>query len=94
MTEKRMSNEDYKKGYADGFQAGFELAKKQPVDIVNPNPLSPNIWRNNPPGSPSYGCAVCGLSYKDGAMGYVCPRTDCPSRVYCGTEVGYTTGGT
>lgn len=29
------------------------------------------------------GCGVCGLNSKD-AMGYVCPRSDCPTRVTCG----------
>jgi len=82
-----MSDEDYKKGYVDGFKDGFELAldKSQP---------QPNIWRNNPPGSPSYGCSVCELCYKDGTIGYVCSRIDCPTKFTCRSEVGYTTGET
>lgn len=29
------------------------------------------------------GCRVCGIGKNGEPMGYVCPRTDCPTRVYC-----------
>ena len=27
------------------------------------------------------GCRVCGIGKDGGAVGYVCPRTDCPTRI-------------
>lgn len=29
------------------------------------------------------GCPVCGLGADGRAMGYVCPRNDCPTRITC-----------
>lgn len=29
------------------------------------------------------GCRVCGIGANGEALGYVCPRTDCPSRFTC-----------
>ena len=72
-----MSDDDYKRGYADGFRDGHKAGR----DFYEQN----TFWRNNPPGAPSYGCSVCGLSWKDGAMGYVCGHPQCPSKVTCGT---------
>jgi hypothetical protein len=31
----------------------------------------------------STGCKVCGIGANGETMGYVCPRTDCPTRVTC-----------
>jgi hypothetical protein len=81
MTEKKM-NDEYKKGYADGFRDGHKAG----LDSI--------YWRPNPPGAPAYGCPVCGLCYKDGTIGYYCPRIDCPTKFTCRSEVGYTTGET
>jgi hypothetical protein len=33
------------------------------------------------------GCRVCGVGDGGKAMGYVCPRSDCPMRVTCGGTV-------
>ena len=30
------------------------------------------------------GCRVCGIGADGKAYGYVCPRSDCPTRVTCG----------
>ena len=30
------------------------------------------------------GCAVCGIGADGKAYGYVCPRSDCPTKVTCG----------
>jgi hypothetical protein len=79
-------SDDYKKGYADGFRDGHKAGR----DYVESQP--PGIWRNNPPGSPAYGCPVCGLSSKDGVMGYVCYHPQCPTRVTCGPNVSRTIG--
>ena len=31
----------------------------------------------------SMGCSVCGIGSDGGAIGYVCTRTDCPTRITC-----------
>ena len=33
------------------------------------------------------GCAVCGIGADGKAYGYVCPRSDCPTKVTCGGAV-------
>lgn len=56
--------------------------------VTNPNTfrVPPNDW---PTPQPPYnmkaytGCTTCGIT---GANGYVCPRTDCPSRISCQTK--------
>ena len=35
-----------------------------------------------PAGYTPKSCSVCGMNF-NGPMGYVCPRSDCPSRVTC-----------
>jgi len=74
-----MSNEDYAKGYNDGFRAGLEAGKT----IQPSNPL----WDNKPQ------CRVCGMVF-DKVMGYVCMHNNCPSRVTCSNEISYSFGGT
>jgi hypothetical protein len=56
-------SDEYKKGYADGFKDGHKAGQEL---------LNELFWRNHPPESPAYGCSVCGMNWKDGAMGYVC----------------------
>ena len=34
-----------------------------------------------------YGCRVCNNGAQVGALGYVCPRSDCPTKITC--EVSY-----
>jgi hypothetical protein len=34
-----------------------------------------------------YGCRVCNNGAQVGALGYVCPRSDCPTRITCGGVV-------
>lgn len=43
-----------------------------------PMPLFPPVSRWN------RGCAVCGIGADGKAYGYVCPRSDCPTKVTCG----------
>jgi hypothetical protein len=31
----------------------------------------------------NFGCRVCGIGKNGEIMGYVCPRTDCPTRITC-----------
>lgn len=47
--------------------------------------LMDNLMRPvSPPAQvkPYTGCSVCGLNF-NGPMGYVCPRSDCPTRITC-----------
>jgi len=42
--------------------------------------MQQNLW--NPLPTDYYkGCRVCGMGKDTGVMGYVCPRTDCPTRI-------------
>lgn len=67
-------NEGYKKGYAEGFMAGFQAGR-----LVSPPEKYPP---NYPPKSWEYkGCPVCGIGADGGALGYVCQRIDCPTRI-------------
>jgi hypothetical protein len=73
-------SDEYKKGYREGFDDGFKSAERLLSRGVMPGPAQPF--------SGDYcGCQVCGMSWKDGPMGYVCSRSDCPTRVTCRTEV-------
>ena len=66
-----MSNEDYARGYNDGFRAGVEAGKelKAPSYPTWPTPK---------------GCSVCGMVFEVGkAYGYVCGNSNCPSKVTC-----------
>lgn len=68
-------SDEYKKGYREGFEEGFRSAEKL---------LSRGVMPSIPQLPTDYcGCQVCGMSWKDGAIGYVCPRMDCPTRVTC-----------
>ena len=76
-----MSNEDYKKGFKDGFAAGLEEGKKlAPVKSKDPTRLDDYVF-----GQPNT-CSVCGMKF-DGPMGYVCMHPGCLSRVTCGTPM-------
>lgn len=75
-----MANEDYARGYNDGFRAGLEAGKG-----LNP---SPPYWPKHPyqndwmkwPNSNS--CRVCGMVFEVGkAYGYVCGNSKCPSKI-------------
>jgi hypothetical protein len=61
---------------------GAALAEPQePAPAPAPMPLFPPVylWKR--------GCAVCGIGAGGHAYGYVCPRSDCPTRVTCGGTV-------
>ena len=70
--------DDYKKGFADGFKEGWEAALKQQSKTYHPSEMKPTPYELGAPWDPT--CRVCGLK---GVMGYVCPRSDCPTRVTC-----------
>lgn len=60
--------------------------KQPPTDprvAVVPNP--DGTWTPCFPMSPyPRGCRVCGMGADGQPVGYVCPRSDCPSRISCG----------
>lgn len=67
-------SDDYKQGWYDGFQAAQkDITRIYPTTLPTQQPFTVKPW---------YGCAICNMDFK-GAMGYVCPRPDCPSRVTC-----------
>jgi hypothetical protein len=39
-----------------------------------------------------YGCRVCNNGAQVGALGYVCPRSDCPTKITCGGVVSMCVG--
>lgn len=65
-----VENEEYLKGYRDGWQDAIRLKETMPDKPGQPS--GPEF---------SYpACRVCGLK---GVMGYVCPRYDCPTKITC-----------
>lgn len=82
-----MSNEDYAKGYNDGFRAGLEAGKG--LNSL-PYPSSPNTgpcfpWTGDKLNKPiGRTCQVCGMFFESGkAYGYCCANHNCPSKVTC-----------
>ena len=78
-----VANEEYRKGYRDGWQDATRLKETMP----NPgHPSGPEYPPMKPipyePGVPwDSACRVCGLK---GIMGYVCHNPNCPTpRVTC-----------
>jgi hypothetical protein len=67
-----MTNDDYKRGYREGYQDGMDAARK----LLDPYlPIAPVL-----PTVPSRTCRVCGIDLSK-ATGYVCYNGSCPSRV-------------
>ena len=61
---------------------------KQPLYTAPPQQAEPVPMPPFPPVSQwNRGCAVCGIGADNKAYGYVCPRSDCPTRVTCGGVV-------
>lgn len=50
-----------------------------PTTPITPWPKSPKDWLYSQ-------CEVCGMHF-NGPMGYVCPRSDCPTAVTCGGTI-------
>lgn len=61
-------NDEYKRGYREGFQDGFHAARD------NDSLMSPNIptinWK-------PLDCSLCGITFKN-LTGFVCARNECP----------------
>lgn len=68
-------NEDYKRGYREGFLDGYEASKKAPQYPIPTTPLPeipiPKSWAP---------CSVCGMNMV-GPMLYCCMNPSCPSKV-------------
>jgi hypothetical protein len=86
-----MSNEDWRKGYQEGFNDGYDKAKKEWQHAMDfwklPNPLTLNPVIGTGPTK----CSVCGMEYVDSlgrlkTMGYVCNNPKCPGKVMCSTQ--------
>jgi hypothetical protein len=72
-------SKDYKDGYREGFLDGFKAARDNPymTQPAVPNTfLSPTIK----PTQPRSGCGVCKMPFTE-PWGYVCNRSECPTRV-------------
>lgn len=67
MTETK--NDDYKRGYREGFLDGFHAARD------NDSLMSPNI-------PIPMQCGICGMR-TDAPMGLVCFHPNCPTKVTC-----------
>lgn len=76
---------------AEDFEENHQ--KLNPPDWIGIQTIRiPEEWTKSPPWptyEPNNRCGKCGIEFK-GAMGYVCPRTDCPS----GVTYSKATGGT
>lgn len=73
MTETK--NDDYKRGYREGFLDGFHAARD------NPSLMSPNIPIPKPA---MINCSQCGRSFTDSMgrlipLGVVCAYVGCPA---------------
>lgn len=69
-------SDEWKKGYSEGFSDGYMKAYRELTD-TKPIPWNQHMtteWK---------GCRVCGMKW-DKPMGYVCPRSDCPSKITSG----------
>lgn len=72
-------SEDYKKGYREGFTDGFKQGKQSAPYVISPQPIQPSKpWDNNPN---VWTCNVCKMDTRR-MMNYVCPRTNCPSKMH------------
>jgi len=65
-TIKTNDNDEYKRGYREGFQDGFHAARD------NSSLMSPNI-----PMPQVKACYKCGINFAN-MTGYVCPDNRCP----------------
>ena len=70
-----MSEEDYGRGYKDGWNAATKL-------LQQPAPVAPNLLPLT-----NSRCYVCNIEFKN-AMAYVCNNWNCPTKVTCSVPVG------
>ena len=71
-----MSNEDYKRGYREGFKDGVSLGKDTTENLDNTT-----IKVKPYPSVEAAECSICGREPSVlEAFGYVCYKLDCPSK--------------
>jgi hypothetical protein len=64
----------------------IESTKSETLKRILTDYLAGALARSNiiqPDNSWSRGCKVCGIGSDGKPMGYVCSRTDCPTRITC-----------
>lgn len=69
-----MSDDEYKRGFRDGFAAGLEEGKRIQTLPYPPYLPYPTLYE---------GCPVCLKKFEGGFWGYVCANPKCPSKVTC-----------
>lgn len=75
---QKNDNDEYKRGYREGFLDGFHAARD------NDSLMSPNIPNNDwtkPHTIMPWKCNVCGLTFQS-LIDYVCPRGNCPTKAF------------
>ena len=74
------NDDDYKRGYREGYQDGMDAARK----LLDPFlPIAPTL---RPPKLKVTDNMVCGLCRRNlaGLINYVCSISSCPSNAMCG----------
>jgi hypothetical protein len=69
MMDKK--NDDYQRGYREGFLDGFHAARD------NPSLMSPNVPTVK---FAALNCQKCGIKFSN-LTGYVCPDNHCPTQL-------------
>ena len=73
-----MTCHEWREGYKQGFEDGYEKAKRDAKDTYQPNPFY--SWTTTYTQPTSYdGCSVCGMKL-DKPMTHICWRDNCPRK--------------
>jgi hypothetical protein len=62
-------NDDYKRGYREGYQDGLDAARELYGPLLPVAPVMPKV--------PERCCIICGIDFSK-SMGYICYNTVCP----------------
>ena len=68
----------------NSLESDVEYLKTQIQELLN-NQQGFYPHKNFEPHRPTSKCTVCGMKF-EGAMGYVCMNTQCPTKVMCRSE--------
>ena len=71
-------SEDYKRGFKEGFDAGYKTAERQ-FREKNPQ-YAPLPYVHPATNVNDLTCSVCGRYQGITVMGYVCPHPKCPTK--------------
>lgn len=69
-----MTDDDYKRGYREGYQDGMSAARKLLDPYLPIAPILPTVEKNR--------CRVCSIDFSK-MTGYVCYHPKCPTKVTC-----------